>query len=543
MSDLINPPDAARLAEGMRDTGYSFHTAAADIIDNAIAAGAKRVEVRMDLDRDGRKHVWFGDDGAGMDEATLFAAMRYGAPRRPDPGSLGKFGLGLKTASSAICRCFTVISRTDGDGPLAKLAWDIDHVVESNSWEMLREAVTPDEQEAFEELCGDTGTLVIWSRCDRLLARAYRIPGGTSEKKAMDRLAEELREHVSLVYHRFLDAHDDRARDVVLSVDGESVAPWNPFLPARAEQMLPESQTTVRIGDDGSQLGTASVRAWILPHSKDLSDEEKAQARISNSGQGFYVFREDRLIHSGGWLGVFGPAEPHTSLLRVEFDFGHELDDAFNVDVKKSRIGLEPAFSEELQKLLNPARREAQMRYRRRSPGAVTGGSGPDHSGANRTIDDTRGTSGPEVTGADAATGTGTMDNHRGRGITIVTRVDSDVAGDRVHVEAVDDIVDGRLWEPALRSAGKEGHRTGVRLNSHHDFYRKIYAALVRDAEAIEALDLLFWALATAEFNCTDREIESVFEDLRDDVSGNLRKLLRSVPFPEETVDAPDPAG
>jgi len=539
MSDLINLPDAARLVEGLRDTGYNFRTAAADIIDNSIAAGATRVEVRLEMLTDGRKLVLFGDDGCGMDADGLFAAMRYGADERPDPSSLGKFGLGLKTASSAVCRCFTVVSRTGGDQPLAKLTWDLDHVRECNSWEMLREPVTVDEDEAFEELCGEHGTLVVWSQCDRLLTREYQVAGGTHEKNAMDRLAEQLRKHASLVYHRFLDAGDERVRTVSLSVNGEAVTPWNPFFPSRAEQVLPENQTVIEIGDADTVLGRATIRAWILPHRNDLSEEEKAQARISNSAQGFYVFREGRLIHSGGWLGVFGALEPHLSLLRIEFDFGHELDVAFNVDVKKSRISLDPGLEGGLKALLSPAYREANLRYRRRSSATAGSASGPDHSGANRTIGETKSTSGPVVSDVDVAAGTGTVNNHRGQGITIKIRVDNNVTSDCVHLEAVDDITDGRLWEPALRSVGEGEHRTGVRLNARHDFYRKIYAGVARDAEAVEGMDLLFWALATAEFNCTDKEIQTVFEDLRDDISGNLKKLLRPVPFPEETVDTP----
>ena len=99
MDDLINNPDAARLIFGLRDTGYNVRTAAADIIDNAIAAKADHINVEIILQQDGRKIVYFGDNGEGMDAAGVHRAMRYGAPERENPESLGKFGLGLKTAS------------------------------------------------------------------------------------------------------------------------------------------------------------------------------------------------------------------------------------------------------------------------------------------------------------------------------------------------------------------------------------------------------------------------------------------------------------
>uniref|UniRef100_A0A486XS73 ATP-binding protein n=1 Tax=Rheinheimera sp. BAL341 TaxID=1708203 RepID=A0A486XS73_9GAMM len=164
--DMINDPDPSRLIHGLRDTGYDFNTAAADIIDNSIAAGADNIRINIELAHDGRKFVYFGDDGHGMDADELRNAMRYGAKVRDNLASLGKFGLGLKTASSSVCLKYSVISRREASFPLLKLTWDLEHVENKNVWEMLDEPVSHDEQELFEELCGDSGTLVVWSRCD-----------------------------------------------------------------------------------------------------------------------------------------------------------------------------------------------------------------------------------------------------------------------------------------------------------------------------------------------------------------------------------------
>ena len=128
LDDLLNHPDPSRLIFGLRDTGYDFNTAAADIIDNAIAADATEVNVYVELQPDGRKFVYFGDNGGGMDAEGIHGAMRYGAARRTNPKSLGKFGLGLKTASSSICLRFGLISRQAGDKELRKLEWDLEHV-------------------------------------------------------------------------------------------------------------------------------------------------------------------------------------------------------------------------------------------------------------------------------------------------------------------------------------------------------------------------------------------------------------------------------
>lgn len=534
MNDLVNPPDAPRLIYGLRDTGYSFNTAAADIIDNSIAARATEVNVRVELAEDGRKFVFFGDNGDGMNEAALFSAMRYGAPARANLASLGKFGLGLKTASSAICLKFTVISRTRPDANFAKLAWDLEHVGAQDKWEMLREPITAQEHELFEELCGDKGTLVVWSKCDRLLSKEYDNPGGAREQAAIRRLGERLIEHVALIYYRFLDSVDGRERNVSISVNGQPVSAWNPFYPQKSEQVLSVKQQQLEIELEDGSVETAQIKAWILPHRRTLAKEEQKIANITNRGQGFYIHREGRVIQQGGWLGVFGVIEPHYSLLRIEFDFCHKLDAAFKVDVKKSKILFDPALEEALRTLLTPTYREAGNRYRRVERKAVVE-RGVDHGSANKAIGNTPVTAKPSVESADPARKVATVSNNRGSGIKLRVPVDINVRPDNIHVEAVDTITSGDLWEPAMRSDGESGFVAGVRINKHHDFYLKIYQRAAASGYAVEGMDLLLWAFAVAEHNNVNEELEPIFEDIRNEISTNLKKLLREVPLPDES--------
>jgi len=541
LEDLTNEPDATRLIYGLRDTGYNFNTAAADIIDNSIAANATEVNVLIELMEDGRKFVCFGDDGDGMDAKGLFEAMRYGAPARTNLASLGKFGLGLKTASTSICLRLTVISRRGASEPFAKLAWDLEHVEEQNQWKMLREPVTADEQDWWDELCGEKGTLVIWSKCDRLLSKEYDQPGGTQEQNAIRRLSDRLKEHVSLIYYRFLDPGDTRERNVVIRIDHEAVQPWNPFYPERAEQVLTPEQQKLEVEMEDGSVEEAHIRAWILPNQRDLDAEEKRKARITNRGQGFYIHREGRVIQQGGWLGVFGAVEPHTSLLRVEFDFTHKLDHAFKVDVKKSKILFDPALEDELKRRLQPTYREAGNRYRRKEQAASVE-RGIDHGSANKVIESTPSTKKPSVESADPANGTATLSNNRGPSIRLKVPVDTGVDPKSIYVEAVESITTGNLWEPSMRSSPGTGFVSGVRINKHHDFYQKIYQRAAASGYAVEGMDLLLWAFATAEQNNTNEELEPIFEDIRDEISSNLKRLLREVPLPdEEEMAAIDP--
>jgi len=533
VSDLTNQPDATRLIYGLRDTGYNFNTAAADIIDNSIAARADEVNVILELRPDGRKFVCFGDNGEGMDENTLFAAMRYGAPARKNLASLGKFGLGLKTASTSVCLRLTVISRRTPADDLAKLAWDLEHVEQENDWRMLREPLTGDERDWFEELCGDKGTLVIWSKCDRLLTKDYDEPGGSQEQSAIRRLSERLREHVALIYYRFLDHKDDRERNVTIRINGVAVEPWNPFFPARAEQVLNEAQQRLEVEMEDGSVEVARLKAWILPNGRDLDNNEKKEARITNRGQGFYIHREGRVIQQGGWLGVFGAVEPHTSLLRVEFDFTHKLDHAFKVDVKKSRILFDPALEDELKRRLQPAYREAGNRYRRREKQAAIE-KGIDHGSSNKAIGNTPSTKKPSVEAVDPAAKTATLSNNRGPSIKLRVPVETNVDPKSIYVEAVDSITSGNLWEPAMRSSPGSGFVPSVRINKHHDFYQKIYKRAAASGYAVEGIDLLMWAFAIAEQNNTNDELEPIFEDMREEISSNIKRLLREVPLPDD---------
>lgn len=532
MNDLINEPDAPRLIFGLRDTGYNVKTAVADIIDNSIAAKANLINVEIILRDDGRKLVYFGDNGEGMDIDGIHKAMRYGAPERENPESLGKFGLGLKTASSSVCLKFTLISRKAPDQELAKLAWDLDHVAQQKRWEMLQEAVSQDEREMFDELCGDKGTLVVWEKCDRILTKEYE-PGGAKEKAAINRLAESLAKHLSLVYHRFLDKADERERHIDIVINQTPVVPWNPFYPARSEQVLPEKKQTLVVElPDGSEE-VANIRAWILPHRNDMTkEEEKSYARISNRAQGFYVYREGRLIQDGSWMEVFGAPEPHTSLLRIEFDFGHELDDAFRIDVKKSRILFHPDLEDGLLELLQPIYREAGRRYRRQNREHANAQI-IDHTSANKNIADTGNADKAQVASVDQTTQSAIVSNNFGPKIKLKLAIQSNVSADTIYVDAVENITTGELWQPALRSAGESGHVPAVLLNKHHDFYQKIYQRAAANGYAVDGMDLLLWAFAVAEQNNTNEELEPIFEDIRTEISNNLRKLLRNVPDPE----------
>lgn len=536
MLDLINEPDASRLVEALRDTGYDFQSAAADIVDNSIAAGADRICVNVEMKTNGERLVYFGDNGHGMDDADLRHAMRYGAPVRDDLASLGKFGLGLKTASTAICRRLTVISRKSPNAPLAKFAWDLDHIAKTNRWEMLSEAVEPHEQDAWDELCAvetGTGTLVVWSNCDRLISGKVKQSSATNAmQNAIKRLRKNLGEHLGMIYHRFLDLEDDRCRNIAISVNDNPVQYWNPFCIKDPDSESSEFKNQLEgKSDDGEVMGVANIRAQILPHKYNLSQEERDLAKTTYSNQGFYIYREGRLIIHGDWLGMF-KTHGHLVLLRIEFDIGHELDEIFYVDVKKSSIRFNQEIEEVLKEMLKPIVRQAQNRQKSGQQTIIENEINTNHRPSNLRIDAAKATMTPTIVEVDPEEQTAILVNKRGSSIQIRHPIQKDVDSNSIRVDAVDTIKNGDLWVPSLRSSGGDSYVIGVQLNKNHDYYQKVYAHATLNKYPVHGIDFLLWALSAAEFDNTDDELEPIFRDIREVVSFNLRKLLSDYDLP-----------
>lgn len=523
--DLVLPPDPERVMEGLRDTGYNFNTALADIIDNSIAANATKIDITIDLNPKGELRVFVADNGTGMDEEGLKNAMRYGSKQREDPSSLGKFGLGLKTGSTAFCRCLSVISRGNGDDIVRKVQWDLDYIARTNGWNLRQQTPSDDEVEFLDATAdGGTGTLVVWEKIDRLL-KTYKSKG--SQKNALKRTINDLEFHIAMVYQRFIDPKDDRARNVTITLNGTTVKAWDPFCLTEEDTEVLADETVVVEMPDGKE-SSFSVKAYLLPNSKNFSTSKaRDEAHISNDMQGFYIYRENRLIHYGDWLGMF-TREPHGSLLRVEFSFDYTLDDVFNVDIKKSRILLNEDIFDYLKDQVLPApRRAADERYRTGVKKQVNEKAYDAHEASNKNIDE-KATSVEEskvtVTGKDEVK----LENRNGVFTHKITIRSAAKAG-QYRVIPVESLEDGQLWNPCIVDGGKHA----VELNQSHPYYQKIYYPILQQNVMVTGMDALLWALAEAELSTFNAETKEQYEDMRIQVSRYLKKLIADLPDPE----------
>ncbi|ERP39062.1 ATP-binding protein [Chitinivibrio alkaliphilus] len=522
------PPNPARLIEGLRDTGYDFNTALADIVDNSVDAGATKIDIRINMDPDGDILVSVADDGCGMDEQALLNGMTYGAQGLVDPKRLGKFGLGLKTASTAFCRRLSVITRSSGENSLVKATWDLDHVVNASEWELLLDVPIEFEEDLLNEVApSSSGTLVMWDKVDRMM-KNYSEPGGKHARNALDRVVTGFRDHAAMVYQRFLNVTDERSRNIKIILNGQTVAPWDPFCEDEGDTELVAEKKLEAELPDGSPV-EFSIRAFVLPRREYFSSQEAAKrARLTNNMQGIYIYRENRLIHPADWLGMF-TKEPHLSLLRVEFSFTHESDEAFQVDIKKSRILLnEELYNWVLNEFLPAPRNAANERYRRGQRKKVSDEAKDAHEGSNRSISskeqDLRNA---EVTVVDSAAGDVEVKNKSGT-VRLKLKVSESTAPRQVCVQPADSIDDGILWAPAII----DGHHA-VRVNTGHPYYHKVYVPNLASDVTIQGMDSLLWALVEAELGTINEATKNHFEELRFEVSRLLRKLVEDLPEPD----------
>lgn len=366
MSAIEVIPSAKRLIKSLRDMGYDFSQAVADVVDNSIEAKATIVAIDIEFDGDD-SWVRIADNGIGMKPDQLREAMRYGAERDYEVDDLGKFGLGLKTASMSQCQCLSVASRWNHDrADIAAYSWDLAHIERTNRWEILpldRNGLGPAIRQPLKET---TGTVVLWQRLDRILG--YKHPYGEAARKRLSQTCREIEAHLGMVFHRFLSG-EVRGKRIKLLLNGNEIRPWDPF--CRSEPKTKALQS-IRIALEHEGVsGEVLFEPFVLPHQDDFSSPDAFRNASGpanwNQQQGFYIYRAGRMIQSGGWSSLRAPDE-HTKLARVAVSFIPKLDEAFKINVAKMRVQMPPQIRDLVRDAIGPVVKLARETYDRKQP-------------------------------------------------------------------------------------------------------------------------------------------------------------------------------
>lgn len=326
MKTISLPPHAPTLIESTRAIGYTLESAIADIVDNSVSATASSVDIFF-LPM-GDSYIAILDNGNGMNTGELETAMRYGSQNPNDKRAatdLGRFGLGLKTASLSQCRTLTVASKKDGR--IEVRCWDIDHVIQTGEWSLII-LETEEEINAIPRINNlrelETGTLVVWQNLDRLKA------GELNFDRSMGRKMDDVRSHLSLVFHRYLSG-EAGLRKLQIKINATAIGYADPFLTRRNTQVMATEELFI----EGTRV---IVRPHIIPHLSNLSVEEIEELGGKEGlrkSQGFYVYRNKRLLVWGTWFRMMRQGEL-SKLARIQVDIPNDLDSFWTLDIKKS---------------------------------------------------------------------------------------------------------------------------------------------------------------------------------------------------------------
>ena len=370
----INPNPAALLAS-LRDIGYNVETAIEDLIDNSITAKASRIEIRM-IWNEGEPWVAILDNGKGMSSSDLLQAMKLGSKsplEERDKDDLGRFGLGLKTASFSQCKQLTVLTFNKGKNSAAEM--DLDVVIK-NSDKGFRVGILNDDDirslsilndEFPEFLTSKNGTLVLWRKMDRIDSFDHIL---TRERK-FNSMSSNVKDRIQLTFHRFMKKEKQNPKiEIVFNKDSlQHIDPFNSKQLKTRE--LP--QKTLKL--ESKKILT---QAYILPHHSIGEDEYKKHELPGGyfMNQGFYVYRNRRLITRGTWLRLTHRSEL-TKLVRVRIDIPNSLDDLLRVNVMKSSLILPETLKEQLNQVLDQIRDAGVQVYRKRAKRVISEVSDP----------------------------------------------------------------------------------------------------------------------------------------------------------------------
>jgi hypothetical protein len=355
MAKVPNPPHASALMATARSFGnYDLAAALADLIDNSIQAKAANVWIEFEP-QDDDVTVRVRDDGCGMTRSVLIDAMRP-ASRNPeekrDVFDLGRFGWGMKSASFSQARVLTVVSWTKSGITAAR--WDIDDL---DDWAMDVLQKNEALKCLISEPISQTGTEVIWTRCDRLYDKSLQA---TIDERLNEKIAHA-RKQLSLVFHRYLSGEGERP--LVIHLQGIHLDPVDPFMSSHlATQTLDEERIAVREGEN------IHVKPYVIPHFSKLSLPERLalggeEGLIRN--QGFYVYRNRRLIIYGTWFRLI-PHGELSQLTRVRIDLPNSLDSEWKITLDKSDAQLPVTLRKRLREIVQKFSQKSVGVHRRK---------------------------------------------------------------------------------------------------------------------------------------------------------------------------------
>lgn len=494
-------PNAGKLMESLRHTGYDNYNAIADIIDNSVDADAKNIWVEVHQEK--RDFVIkVIDDGIGMDENTLIEALRLGSETEKNIDSdLGRFGMGLCTAGLSMSRTTTVLTKQE-KGPILVGINDLDWIINSNEFKSYVGEADLEQNKTFREFLKEAihGAVVTFSNSDRIQNTNVTI------------FANILKKEIGRIFRKFIEAGRK------FYVNGELVQIVDPLMLSEPNTYLhSDEQYPIKIEtSNGSIEDTIRIRMVLLPDFGPAGNKDRG---INLLNQGFYVMRNERELFAGQTLDIF-TRDPHFNRVRAEISFSGTLDEQMGVHFTKRSISMSQALRDKLQVLTRSQITHLGKIADEQRPKAEKEVS---HEETERLI--SKKSKLLVKPPAEQIMEKEKKTTHGSPHVESKKESAREAAGERLRLicrfeEAALDRL-GPLFYPFM-----SGSKVVIQWNINHPFYEKILVPKKEDKTFITALDFLIYSLASAELKSRSDDNVSLFENIRSDVSTNLRVLL-----------------
>jgi hypothetical protein len=358
-------PNPEFLIKSISEQGYSFEAALADLIDNSISADASKVEILIDTNN-APYTLFIADNGTGMNEEALKNCMRFPSQSPDDErvnSDLGRFGLGMKTASFSQTRKFTTLSRVRGTEKFSARTWDLE-LLKNNKWNLLvnspesiRNRIGQYQQISTSRFNGfenfNANTVIVWEGL-------YKFEQYLKEKNREDALFKEIdiiADHLSLVFHRFMEKSKNKLQ---IRINNQLLEPFNPF-PTKEKDFRSLEFRKRNFGNDSIKIEGFVLPSRSIKESKEGLSIWATKKRSLMDMEGIYIYRANRLILFGGWNGLIKKA-PRLQLARLQVEIGNNADHLLHLNVAKSQViiphELKSAFKNYIDDLKLEAERE-----------------------------------------------------------------------------------------------------------------------------------------------------------------------------------------
>lgn len=528
MKIIESIPNAARTFQALRSLGYDLNSSVADIIDNSITekARAKNIAIIFRRDKNGFT-CRIKDDGSGMTDKEMEEAMRIGTETSYGKHDLGKYGMGMKTASLSHCDILTVVSKTKESG-FSGYRWDMSHVASTGKWSLLKLTQEEIKELLKNEQCyiSKSGTIVFWDKMQTLDREYSSCPSGKQAEDFYYKILGDLNLYVRMVFHRFIDGEAGVDRKINIKINnGPPLLAWDPF--------CRDEKNTVRVNlkKEISEFKLSEsdkpiiIQGYALPDKEGFSSrrawEEAKGLESWNDAQGYYIYRAHRLIRYGGWHGVRVKDE-HDKLARISIDIDPSLDRYFSITVNKIKLQFPEKLFYHLKTNVNPkVVILAERAYRK---------SGNGHKIKNPVRDKM-----PDVAedlvreskikiriGKGVHSREITVNNPTG--IWLSNKIKEFFEhGESDDFEMVSAKINGEhLWKVVCN----EGDKFKVIININHPFYNKIYVSK-KAKPFTKIIDALFFSLAFSELYNRNEENSYLLDTFKDVCSLALERIIK----------------